>query len=80
MKTIISYLCILFFAFIGYVQFNEVPVIDSEPKEWKPSYDGVMEINSLKIQANKEFNRCRIEQIKIETELKQLEKIVDTLE
>jgi hypothetical protein len=80
MKTIISYLCILLFAFIGYVQFNEKPIVSTEPKQWQPSYDGIMEINSLKIQANKEFNRCRIEQIKIETELKQVEKIVDTLE
>ena len=80
MKTGISILFFAFLGFIGFVKFEETPIPISYPKEWKPSYDGIMEINSLKVKASKEFNRCKVEQSKIETELSKAEKVVDTLQ
>ncbi len=80
MKTTISILFFAFLAFIGFVKFEETPIPISDPKSWQPSYDGVMEINSLKVKASKEFNRCKVEQSRIEPELSKAEKVVDTLE
>ena len=80
MKTGISILFFAFLGFIGFVKFEETSIPMSEPKAWQPSYDGVMEINSLKVKASKEFNRCKVEQSKIKNELSKAEKVVDTLE